>query len=489
MPGWQSARLGCHEASDAAKYYVDNLQSQVKSVPHDQRQVSGTMLEVKIEASDSTDRSDNTVTVSPINRLRGELRLPGDKSISHRAAMIASLAKGESVIDNFSSAQDCVATLDCLQALGVAVLRKDARVSISGTGASGFRQPEEILNAQNSGTTMRLLAGILAGQPFSTTMTGDDSLLSRPMRRVAEPLRLMGAEVELEPNGCAPLRIIGRRQLRPLDYQLPIASAQIKSAVLFAGLAADGVTTVAEPAPTRDHSERMLREFGASVERNGNTISIRGGGELHSRKLSIPGDLSSAAFFIAAAISLPGSDLLIRDVGLNSTRTGFLSAFRSLGADIEVSDERLESGEPVGALRVRGVALGKPKRLEVSGADVSNLIDELPLLAFLAASLGCEMTLREAAELRVKESDRIAATVMNLTRMGARIQEREDGWRLEGDAKLHGASLSAFGDHRIAMSCAVAALSATGPSQVEGAGNSVAVSLPEFWSLLDSIAY
>ena len=402
--------------------------------------------------------------------------------------MIASFARGESVLKNFSSAQDCAATLDCLQALGVHVEQQGSTVTVQGAGASGFQEPSQILNAQNSGTTMRLLAGILAGQPFSTTITGDDSLLSRPMQRVAEPLQLMGAEVELEPNGCAPLRIKGRRPLRAVEYRLSIASAQIKSAVLFAGLAADGVTTVAEATPTRDHSERMLVEFGAPVERKGNEISIRGGVELHSCKLFVPADISSASLFIAAAVSLPGSDLFIRDVGLNPTRTGFLSALRTIGANIGVLDQRLEGGEPVGSLRIRGVPLGNPKRLEVSGAAVSNLIDELPLLAFLAASLGCEMTLRDAGELRVKESDRIAATVINLTRMGVGIEERADGWHIEGNAKLHGASLSAFGDHRIAMSCAVAALSATGPSQIEDAGNSVAVSLPEFWSLLESIA-
>ena len=436
---------------------------------------------------DSTDMNDGPVTVTPINRLRGELYLPGDKSISHRAAMIASIAHGESVLENFSSAQDCAATLDCLQALGVPVEKDGFTITIFGTGASGLHKPAQILNAQNSGTTMRLLSGILAGQPFETTITGDDSLLSRPMQRVAEPLRLMGAEVELEPNGCAPLRIKGHRPLRPVEYQVPIASAQIKSAVLLAGLAADGITTIEEPAPTRDHTERMLSEFGAPIELNGKKISVRGGVELSAQRLLVPGDLSSAAFFIAAAVSLPGSNLLIRDVGLNPTRTAFLSALRTLGADIVVSDERLEGGEPVGSLRIRSDKLKEPRSLEISGPKISNLIDELPLLGFLAASLGCEMSLKDARELRVKESDRIAATVANLVRMGACAEERPDGWHISRARELHGASLSAFGDHRIAMGCAVAALSAQGPSQIEGAVNSVAVSLPEFWSLLESV--
>ena len=431
--------------------------------------------------------NEDAVVVAPINRLRGELRLPGDKSISHRAAMIASVARGESVLENFSSAEDCRATLDCLQALGVRIVRNNSAVVIQGAPA-GFAAPSQSLNAQNSGTTMRLVAGILAGQPFATTITGDDSLLSRPMQRVAEPLRLMGAQVELESNGRAPIHIIGRPPLQPIKYQLPIPSTQIKSAVLLAGLFTDGITTVEEPTQTRDHTERLLNEFGARVERNGSAISIQGGVQLVSCKLFVPGDISSAAFFIAAAVSLPGSDLLIRDVGLNPTRTAFLATLKTMGADITVTDERLEGGEPVGSLRVLAEALKEPRTLEISGATVANLIDELPLLGFLAASLGWEMTLRDAGELRVKESDRIAATVTNLARMGAQIEERVDGWHIVSAGKLHGAQLSSFSDHRIAMGCAVAALSATGPSQIEGAGDSVAVSLPEFWSLLESVA-
>lgn len=335
---------------------------------------------------------------------------------------------------------------------------------------------------------MRLLAGILAGQPFPVTITGDDSLSTRPMLRVAEPLRLMGAQLEVESDGCAPLRIYGRRPLQPIRYQLPIASAQIKSAVLLAGLAGDGVTTVEEPSQTRDHTELMLPQFGAPVVRNGTAYSIQGGLPMHSCNLFIPGDISSAAFFIAAAVARPGSDLLIRDVGINPTRTAFLSTLRAMGADIDVGDARLEGGEPVGTLHVRAGALKEPRTLEVSGAGVSNLIDELPLLGFVAASIGCEMKLSDAKELRVKESDRIAATVKNLSRMGALIGERPDGWHLHGGAKLHGADLSSFGDHRIAMACAVAALVAKGTSQIEGARNSVAVSLPDFWTLLESVA-
>jgi len=430
----------------------------------------------------------DAVAVAPINRLHGELRVPGDKSISHRAAMLSSLARGESVLENFSSAQDCEATLECFRALGVNIVRDGSTVVVLGEGPSGLKEPEQVLDAQNSGTTMRLLAGILAGQPFATTITGDESLRTRPMLRVADPLRLMGAQVELEANGCAPLRIHGCRPLRPIQYRLPIASAQIKSAVLLAGLAADGITAVEEPAPTRDHTERMLQEFGAQVERNGNTISVRGGVTFRSRSLVVPGDISSAAFFIAAAVELPGSDLFIRDVGLNPTRTAFLSTLITMGADIYIEDERLAGGEPIASLRIRGTRLKEARTLEVSGATISNLIDELPLLGFMAASLGWEMRLRDAKELRVKESDRIAATVENLTRMGARIEPHDDGWHLQPGGKLHGAQLSSFGDHRIAMAAAVAALVADGSSEIEGAFHSVAVSLPEFWTLLESVA-
>lgn len=427
------------------------------------------------------------VVVSPINRLRGDLRLPGDKSISHRAAMVGALARGESTFKNFSTAQDCEATLDCLQALGVRVVRDGSTVTVGRTGATDLRQPEEILNARNSGTTMRLLAGILAGQPFTSTITGDDSLLRRPMLRVAEPLRLMGAKVELQANHCGPIKITGQRFLQPISYRPSIASAQIKSAVLLATISGNCGATIEEPTKTRDHLERMLGEFGSSIRWNDKTIIVYGDDPLHSCDLVIPGDISSAAFFIAAAVVLPGSDLSIRNVGLNPTRTAFISLMSELGANINVSDKRLESSELVGSVHVSGSPI-KKKMIEVCGSNVSSLIDELPLLAFFAASVGCGMKLREASELRVKESDRIAATVENLTRMGASIVEREDGWSLQPGARLRGAQLRSFGDHRIAMSCAVAALSAQGPSQIEDGIGAVAVSLPEFWTLLESVA-
>ncbi len=432
--------------------------------------------------------NDDYIVISPVSRIRGELRLLGDKSISHRAAMIAALANGRSVLENFSSADDCAATLHCLQALAVNVTKDGSSVVIDGGGLSGLRQPVEALDAQNSGTAMRLLAGILSGLPFETTITGDASLLTRPMGRIAEPLRLMGARVELETNGCAPLKITGRRPLQAIDYKSPIASAQIKSAILLAGLFAEGITTVEEPEPTRDHTEIMLSEFGASVSHSGNVVSVQGGAKLTAREIVIPGDISSAAFLIAPAAALSGSELRLRGVGLNPTRTGFVDTLVRMGVDIKVTEEQRQGGEAVGSIRVRGQKMTGPPKLEISGALVSGLIDELPLLAFFAASVGCEMTLRDAGELRFKESDRIAATVQNLTRMGACIEEREDGWSLQRGPQLRGVQLSSFGDHRIAMACATAALAADGPSQIEGAHNVVAVSLPEFWTLLESVA-
>jgi 3-phosphoshikimate 1-carboxyvinyltransferase len=437
---------------------------------------------------DSRHDADDSILVTPIDHLRGELSLPGDKSISHRAAMIASLARGESTLQNFSTARDCDATLDCLRQLGVSIVKDGSTVVVRGVGADGLQEPREVLNAQNSGTTMRLLAGILAGQFFESTITGDESLLSRPMRRIAEPLRMMGADIELEESGCAPIRIAGRRPLNPINYQIPIASAQLKSAVLLAGLQAEGVTTIVEVQPTRDHTERMLPEFGGKLSVSGNVVSVQGGTELHACDLQIPGDLSSAAFFIAAAVALPSSDLVIRDIGLNPTRTAFISKLTLLGAQIELRDQRDENGETVGTVHVRGIPLDNRARFDVSGSEVPGLIDELPLLAFLSASAGWEMVLRDAQELRFKECDRISATVANLGRMGASIEEREDGWTVHFGDGLRGAQLPSYGDHRIAMSCAVAALSAAGPSQIEDAENSVAVSLPEFWTLLKSVA-
>jgi 3-phosphoshikimate 1-carboxyvinyltransferase len=440
--------------------------------------------------------------IKPARRLRGRLRVPGDKSVSHRAAMLAALASGRTRVENFSSSADCASTLEALRGLGVRVEREGSVVVVEGAGGDGgaprLRRPEAALDCGNSGTTMRLLAGLLAAQPFASVLTGDESLTGRPMRRVIEPLGLMGARVE-SADGHAPLRVEGRRPLRAVRYEMPVASAQVKSCVLLAGLGAGGRTEVVEPgAQTRDHTERMLRWFGVPVETredvNGDTprvvVSLEGGSRLSARDLVVPGDISSAAFPLAAAALLPGSELELEGVGLNPTRAAVLEAFRALGVALEVSGAREESNEPAGLIRVRSVGglapAGKGANV-IRGAAVAQLIDELPVLAVVGTRVEGGLEIRDARELRVKESDRISATVYNLRAMGARVEEFEDGLRVEGPVRLGGARLRSFGDHRIAMAFAVAALAAEGETAIEGAEECVAVSFPEFFTLLESV--
>jgi 3-phosphoshikimate 1-carboxyvinyltransferase len=425
--------------------------------------------------------------VSPINIVRGEIRVPGDKSVSHRAAIMAALSEGRSVIKGFSSAADCQSTLDCVSALGVKVSVDNSTIYVESKGIEGFKKPEKILNANNSGTTIRLLSGVLAGLPFESIITGDESLRKRPMRRIAEPLKQMGAIVETQENGCAPVRIHGMRPLKAITYTLPVASAQIKSAVLLAGLSAEGETTVVQPVATRDHTERIFRGFGIPLNEDGEKLIVRGVGKLQARDLLVPGDVSSAAFYMAAAVMLPGSDVTITDLGLNPTRTGFIQVIEKMGAEISITDKRDECGEPVGTVRIKGRPRGAGGSFAIGGDLIPNVIDELPLLAFLAASTNWELEVRDAAELRVKESDRIASTVDNLRRMGANIEEHEDGWRVLKGNRLRGATLESYGDHRIAMASAIAALTAEGESEIEGADEAVSVSLPEFWKILEQI--
>ena len=440
--------------------------------------------------------------IRPAGRLRGRARVPGDKSVSHRAAMLAALARGRTTITNFSSSADCGSTLECLRRLGVAVERDGATVRVEGAGADGGRQrfhpPSLELDCGNSGTTMRLLAGVLAAQPFASVLTGDESLSRRPMRRVMEPLGLMGARLSA-PDGHAPLRVEGRRPLRAIRYEMPVASAQVKSCVLLAGLGAEGRTEVVEPgARTRDHTERMLRWFGVEVgtrelsEDEGGrvVVSVEGGSRLTARDLTVPGDISSAAFPVAAAALLPGSELELEGVGLNPTRTGILDALRGLGCALSVEEERESSNEPTGLIRAGGaggLAPTRPGANVIRGASVAQLIDELPVLAVVGTAVEGGLEIRDARELRVKESDRIAATVANLRAMGARVEEFEDGLRVEGPVRLCGARLQSYGDHRIAMAFAVAGLAAEGETEIEGAEECVAVSFPEFFPLLESL--
>ena len=430
-------------------------------------------------------------TIQPATQLSGGVEPPGDKSISHRYAMIAALAEGPSEIRHFAAAADCHSTLDCMKALGAEVKIEKDTVRITGHGLRGLKGSRRALDAGNSGTTMRLLAGILAGQEFSSQLTGDSSLQKRPMKRVVGPLRQMGAEIRAREDNFAPLEIRGGR-LHAIDFAMPMASAQVKSAVLLAGLFADGETKVTEPARTRDHTELALEEFGAQIEKAGKTIRIvghaagNGQAKLQPRSLDVPGDLSSAVFFLAAASLFPGSSLLIHNVGLNPTRTAILDVFASMGASLQMVSVRSAHGEIVGDLAVKGASL---KGGIVEGEQIPLVIDELPMLAALGPYTEQGIEIRNAAELRVKESDRIAALAENLRRMGATVEERPDGLRVEGRGagKLRGAEIEPHGDHRIAMAFAVAALGATGATTIRDA-DCAGVSYPAFFDDLDRVA-
>lgn len=424
------------------------------------------------------------------NFLRGEIILPGDKSISHRAALFSALATGETRIENFATSADCASTLDCLQNLGVEIRRENNNIFIKGVGKKGFQKPEKPLDCGNSGTTMRLIAGILAGQNFDSVLIGDESLSKRPMKRVIEPLEKMGAKIESE-NFHAPLKIHGRNPLDAQHFEPNIASAQLKSCILLAGLNANGKTSVLEKTQTRDHTERMLRFLGVEIEEtetaDGKIISVAGDAELSAKDLLVPSDISSAAFFLVAAACLDNSEILLKNVGLNSSRIGVIEVLRKFGAEIEVSNEREAAGEPVGDLRVSGNNNLTSKVAEniLRGKIIANLIDEIPILAVFGTQLENGLEIREAAELRVKESDRIAATVENLRKMGARVDEFQDGMKIYRSA-LKGAKIDSFGDHRIAMAFAVAGLLADGETEIEGA-ECAAVSFPEFYETLESV--
>ncbi len=431
--------------------------------------------------------------ILPARTISGSVAPPGDKSISHRYAMLAAIAEGTSEIRHFSTAEDCRSTLDCLRHLGAKIEANQELVRIAGRGVAGLQRSRRELDAGNSGTTMRLLAGLLSGQPFESKLTGDSSLRRRPMRRVIEPLKRMGAEIKARDGQCAPLEIRGTK-LRAIDYSLPVASAQVKSAVLLAGLFADGVTSLTEPVRTRDHTEIALLEFGARVEQAGRTTRVHGligsGGKngmasLQGRALEVPGDISSAVFFLAAALILPDSNLLIQNVGLNPTRTAVLDVLAMMGASLSLISVRSMFGEVVGDIAVRSSEL---KGGVIEGELVAQLIDELPMLAALGALTENGIEIRNAQELRVKESDRIAALSENLQRMGAQVEERPDGLRIAGRSagKLRGAEIEPHGDHRIAMAFAVAALAAEGASVIHNS-ECAAVSYPNFFEALNTV--
>jgi 3-phosphoshikimate 1-carboxyvinyltransferase len=422
--------------------------------------------------------------IRPVKNIGGSLRMAGDKSISHRYAMLAALAEGETRLTNFSTGADCASTLQCLQQLGCGVRQANGDVIIAGA-AGGFHAPTAALDCGNSGSTMRMLAGLLAGQEFECTLRGDASLSRRPMGRIIAPLEQMGARIEATDGARPPLVLHGAGgKLQAIEYVMPVASAQVKSAVLFAGLFARGKTTVEEPVRTRDHSELALRAFGAEVVRRRNRATIAGGQKLRGITATVPGDLSSAAFFLCAAALFPVSNLVFDNLLLNPTRAALLDVLAGMGTRIAIIDVNEQHGELVGTVHSTG---GTLRGGTISGAQSAALIDELPVLAAIAPHTRDGIEIRDARELRVKESDRIRAVAENLRAMGAEVHELEDGLRVPGSQQLRGASVDSAGDHRIAMAFAIAALRAEGETQVRGA-ECVNISFPEFFAMLDAVA-
>ena len=425
------------------------------------------------------------IRVKPVERLEGVIRVPGDKSISHRAVFLGSLAEGISEITGFSGSEDCLATVRAFQSLGVKIEGIGTEnLTVEGKGLSGLKEPENVIDVGNSGTTARLLLGVLSGQSFSSVITGDDSLRKRPMARVTEPLRKMGARI-LGRKGVnlAPLTIKGG-DLKPLDYISPIASAQVKSAILLAGLQAKGETRVTEPAKSRDHTEKMLKYLGAKIKSEKLTVSLEGPGKLQGKRIFVPGDISSASFFIVAASLLEGSTILIENVGINPTRTGIIEVLKKMGANLALKNGREECGEMIADIEVRGSRL---KGITLRGKIIPRIIDEIPILAVAASLARGKTVIREARELRVKETDRIAAMTENLRRMGVTIEELDDGMVIQGAKNLQGAKGESFGDHRIAMSLIVAGLAAQTETVVYDT-ECIKTSFPSFMPTLKKLA-
>lgn len=421
--------------------------------------------------------------VNPLQPVTRTLSIPGDKSISHRSVILGAIANGITSIDNFLPGQDCWSTVRCIRQLGVEITElAPNRLQVHGCGLDGLKEPDDYLDVGNSGTTMRLLAGVLAGQEFLSILTGDHTIRRRPMARIAKPLRQMGAQVWGRGNGrFAPLAIKGGH-LRAIDYLTPVASAQIKSAVLLAGLYGQGITSVTEPALSRDHTEKMLAAFGANIKIEGLTTSIQPG-PLTAQSIMVPGDISSAAFFLVAGAIVPGSCLTISKVGLNPTRTGILDVLREMGADITITNQNQTSGEPMGDITVSGHGL---KGISIGGSLIPRLIDEIPVLAVAAAAAEGTTIIRDATELKVKESNRLQAIATELRRFGVSIDETEDGLIIKGGRNYEGAVCESYHDHRIAMACALMGLVANGPTIVHGA-ECIDISFPGFESTLASL--
>lgn len=426
----------------------------------------------------------NSITIQAAALVRGEIVVPGDKSISHRSIMLGAIANGVTTVRGFLRGEDNMSTMHAFRAMGVDINDDGATITITGRGLHGLKEPGDVLDCGNSGTTIRLITGLLSGQAFFSVVTGDQYLRKRPMKRVVEPLSLMGARISGRSGGTlAPLAIDGG-SLKGIAYQSPVSSAQIKSAIMLAGLYADGATRVSEPSLSRDHSERMFRHFGASLDVHEDGVTVRGGVELSAREVTVPGDISSAAFFMVAALITPGSELLIKNVGVNPSRTGVIDILQAMGGDIQLVDEREVSGEPVADLLVRYSCL---KGIPISGSVVPRAIDEFPAICIAAARAEGITSIRDARELRVKETDRITAMADNLKKLGISVAEVEDGMDITGSEQLSGGTVDSRGDHRIAMSMSVAALVAAGAITVTDIA-CVATSFPTFFPLLEKVA-
>lgn len=414
--------------------------------------------------------------------IRGEISVPGDKSISIRSVIFGSIAEGDTTITGLGTGGDIQSAVRCLKQLGVSFEEKNNSVIIHGKGLYGLSKPSTVIDVGNSGTTIRLLTGVLAGQKFESTITGDNSIQNRPMKRITNPLKLMGAEIKgKNEDNYAPLKIIGRR-LRAIKYVSPIASAQVKSSIMLASLYADGITQILEPYKSRDHSERMLAFMGGNVTVDGNNISIEGGQKLKGREIFVPGDISSASFFIAGALIVNNSEILLRNIGVNPTRTGIIDVLQKMGANIYIQNIREINNEPVADILVKSSEL---KGIEISGETIPRVIDEIPILSVAAALSEGETIIKDAGELRVKETDRIKAVATNLKRLGADVKELSDGIIINGPNALRGAELESFGDHRIALAFSVAGLNADGNTIIKDA-EWADISFPGFFSILKS---
>lgn len=422
--------------------------------------------------------------IQKVNKVSGVIHLPGDKSISHRVALISALSTGENEIENFLISDDTIRTLKCLADLGVEI-DLSQKLKIKGKGIKNFQKPNSILDAGNSGTTIRLLAGILAGQNFDSEITGDDSLRRRPMMRIVKPLKLMGARIEATESGTAPLKIFAVEKLNPIEYELEVPSAQVKSCLIFAGLHADGKTTIIEKIPSRDHTERLLN-LNVKNESGKRIIEVEPEIKIKPQHYVIPSDISSASFFIVAGLIIPNSHIVIKNVGLNPTRIGFIDVLKKMGAQIEIQNLKEVTNEPIGDLIVKSEKEINLKNLTLSGEIIPNIIDEIPILAIAGTVAEGTFEVRDAWDLRNKESDRIKAVVMNLRSMGVEVEEYEDGFAFEGGKKLRGTLIKTFGDHRIAMAFSIAGLIAEGETYIDEP-DCVKISLPNFYEILKKI--